>query len=174
MSAHLTRRRMMIATLSGLGAALIVAACDDDGEGGAAPTPDAGAGGAGGADMATSGPDAEIPDAELPPEVTIPESWYALRPTLAAWFDGAPEAAIMAVALSWLRPFADEQATVEDLTPLAEGALAQADEASALASFEAGILADFEGLAPVSVEGWQLSATEARLCALSVLLAEEA
>ncbi|MFN3197740.1 MAG: hypothetical protein ACE366_04900 [Bradymonadia bacterium] len=152
---------MMLTTLLGLAATL--AACDDDsGNAGqsddpnAAPSPDAAV---------------DLPDAMGSIEADMPEAWQALTPHLEAWFQGAPEASIVAVGRAWADRFDEGEALIEALTPFADALLALGMPSEAEALVATRIEADFAALEPVNIFGWQLAETEAQACALFDLIA---
>lgn len=141
---QMNRRDVLLAGLVGLGVALV--GCDDDG----------------GSDVAPA------PDAAVPPETTIPESWSGLTAKLETWFEGAPPEAVHTIGRRYLAEFEDGAAIVADLGPLAD-ALLEADEV--VEFIEATIDADFGAVRLAGVAGWQFAVTEARLCGLSERLA---
>lgn len=165
------RRRMMLMTLTGLGAALTLGACGESDDEGSGPQ-DAGTPDMGAPDMGA--PDMSAPDIGPPPEVEIPEAWYGARDTLTAWFEGAPAAAISAVGALWLSQRAGSEAILDDLSPLVDEILATETHESAFALFEQRIAEAFDRLSPTSLAGWQLALTEIQLCALAALLVEPA
>lgn len=165
------RRRMMLMTLTGLGAALTLGACGESDDEGSGPQ-DAGTPDMGAPDMGA--PDMSAPDIGPPPEVEIPEAWYGARDTLTAWFEGAPAAAISAVGALWLSQRAGSEAILDDLSPLVDEILATETHESAFALFEQRIAEAFDSLSPTSLAGWQLALTEIQLCALAALLVEPA
>lgn len=147
-----TRRRFMVLALSGLGAAMLGVGC-----GGDDPEP---------ALASDVSPDEEpfIPDVD---EEMLPQTQLDLVALLTSWFEGADLAAIGAIGLAYLQRFVpDEDAVVADLSELLTPLADEAELTVALEALDALVVADFESVTMASVRGWQLSVTEARLCAL--------
>lgn len=147
-----TRRRFMVLALSGVGAAMLGVGCGGDD---AEPS------------LSSDVPPDEEPFVPDVDEEMLPQTRIDLVTLLTSWFEGADLAAIGAIGLAYLQRFVpDESAVVEDLSELLAPLSDEVDVAVALEALDASVISDFESVALASVRGWQLSVTEARLCAL--------
>ncbi len=103
----------------------------------------------------------------------LPDTRLPLKPLLRAWFAGASLEAISAVGLAYIARFEpDSETAVADLSEAVLLIADLAEEAEALAVLDDAVIADFEADGLTPVQGWQLSITEVRLCALADLLLE--